>query len=430
MPELGDTIAHFRLDAKLGTGGFATVYRARDLRLARDVALKLLHPQFAADEAFLARFDAEARVAAGIRHPNLVTLHDIGATDAGVPFLVMELLEGETLRLLLRRQDAFSLADVATLMAQLAAALDALHARQIVHRDLKPENVIVDGVGHATLMDFGIARSLDAASLTVVGQTVGTPIYMAPEQITGGAIGPGVDRYALGILAYELLSGRPPFTGTPTAVMRAHEAEPPPPLRSLNQRVPAAVATAVERMLAKRPEDRFSSAGEFATILGATIEDETGRLTIRLPSRQETPLAVAVNVALQEAAAVGQPTGTLTLLFTDIEGSTRLLHSLGDRYPSVLAQHRDLLRSTFRTHRGHEVDTQGDAFFAVFARASEAVAAAVAGQRALAAQRWPDETTLRVRMGLHTGEPQPTAEGYAGLDLHRGARIASAAHGG
>ncbi|MGI8550519.1 MAG: protein kinase domain-containing protein [Dehalococcoidia bacterium] len=140
MPVIGDTIAHFRLKAKLGIGGFATVYRARDLRLGRDVALKLLHPHFAADEAFLARFDAEARLAAGIRHPHLVTLYEIGATDTGVPFLIRELLEGETLRLLLRRQDALSLREVATVITQLAAALDAA---PISHASSHPCNIIM-----------------------------------------------------------------------------------------------------------------------------------------------------------------------------------------------------------------------------------------------------------------------------------------------
>src|SRR5262245_62148056 len=124
------------------------------------------------------------------------------------------------------------------------------------------------------------------------------------------------------------------------------------------------------------------------------------------------------------------PTGTLTLLFTDIEGSTQLLHALGDRYPQVLEEHRELLRAAFAWYGGVEVDTQGDAFFVVFPQATRAVAAAVAAQRSLAEHAWPAGLPVRVRMGLHTGEPQRTAEGYAGLDLHRAARIAHAANGG
>ena len=430
MPGVGDTISHFRLEERLGSGGFVTVYRAVDLRLGRHVALKLLHPPFAADHAFLARFDAEARAAASIRHPHIVTVHEIGRTSEGVPYMVMEFLEGATLRRLLRGPGALPLADLLSIVDQLALALDYLHTRRIVHRDLKPENVIVDGSGRATLMDFGIARSLDFASLTLAGQIIGTPAYMAPEQVRCEELGTGVDLYALGILCYEALAGKPPFQGSAAAVLRAQESERPPPLRALARSIPPSLAAAVEKMLAKRPSERYPSASAFAEALHRAVQTPDPGTTLPMRQTGASSLADAVGFAMRDASAAGLPAGTVTLLFTDIEGSTNLLQHLGDRYPGVLATHRALLRTAFAAHGGHEVDTQGDAFLVAFGRGTQAVTAAVAAQHALAAYPWPEGGSVRVRMGLHTGEPARTAEGYAGLDVHRGARIAAAGHGG
>jgi serine/threonine-protein kinase len=260
-------IGRFRLLEVIGTGGFATVYRAEDTQLGRHVALKLLHAHLTQDNDFLLRFDEEARAAASLRHPNIVRVFDAAVTQDGRPYLVMELLDGMLLSQQIAERAPLPLIETAALVTQLASALDYLHQNGLIHRDLKPSNVMVDNSGVATLMDFGIVRSLfEQSRHTLPGHLVGTPTYSAPEQVTGGPLGPAVDMYALGILTYELCAGRPPFEGNTQRVLYAHAYEPPAPLENL----PEAASDAIKRALEKDPEKRFPTAREFARALMPT----------------------------------------------------------------------------------------------------------------------------------------------------------------
>jgi serine/threonine protein kinase len=249
----------YRLLERIDEGGAGEVWRARDEKLDRDVAVKLLGPR--ADEAFRARFADEARRAAAVVHPNVVTVFDEGR-DGRDAFMVMELVPGKTLRDLIADRGPLPPHEVARLVTQVAAALDAAHAAGVIHCDLKPANVIVDPSGIAKLTDFGIAR---AARDSGEQELLGTARYVAPERVEGGPVTSRTDVYGLGLVAYELLAGQPAFEGdSDTELVRKRLLGPPPTLRHRRLGVNARVDAVISRALAVDPERRFASAGAFA----------------------------------------------------------------------------------------------------------------------------------------------------------------------
>jgi serine/threonine-protein kinase len=296
--EPGSTFGPYRIVAPLGRGGMATVYRAHDPALDRDVALKVLPAEFLHDPTFAERFRQEARVAARLEHPHVVPIHGFGI-DEGRPWMALRLLGGGSLADRLR-QGPLAPAEAARVLSEIASALDAAHARGIVHRDLKPANILLDESGRAYLADFGIARVLEgSAVVTATGMVQGTPAYMAPEQAMGTKAEPPADVYALGVVAFECLTGRVPYTGTtPVAVLMKHVSEPVP--EPLPGEVPQAVKPVLRRCLAKDPSERWPSARAFTEALSR----ETERLSA-VPTLQEAETLDAPVGALPTPAPSG-----------------------------------------------------------------------------------------------------------------------------
>jgi len=314
----GTHLGPYEVAAQIGSGGMGEVYRARDTRLGRDVAIKVLPPEFAADPDRLRRFEQEARAIAALDHPNILAIHDIGSHE-GAPYIVTELLEGESLRdkLTGSRLPPRKVLGVAI---QVASGLAAAHEKGIVHRDLKPENLFVTSDGHVKILDFGLAKlrpgggvSSGVPAPTVVGGTepgfvMGTAAYMSPEQVRGQAVDHRSDIFSLGCVLYEMATGRLAFDRATSAdTMAAILTQEPPEPSSLAVAVPPALSRVVTHCLEKRPEDRFSSANDLAFDLQAVLADTggaraaPGRATVN--RRRVVPAAVAGLALL--AAVVG-----------------------------------------------------------------------------------------------------------------------------
>jgi eukaryotic-like serine/threonine-protein kinase len=259
----------YRLVSRIASGGMGTVWRAVDVVLDRPVAVKTLSEALGEDAKFVERFRREARAAAGLSHPNVASVYDYGE-DGSTPFIVMELLDGETLAGRMARSGRIPPAEAAGIAARVAAALQAAHDAGVVHRDVKPGNVMLTRSGGVKVMDFGIAATAWAAPLTATGTTMGTASYLSPEQASGERATPASDVYSLGCVLYEMLTGQAPFPGeTPVAVATAHVQSRVVPVRQLAPQVPPSLAAACERALEKDPASRPPSAGAFASMLAA-----------------------------------------------------------------------------------------------------------------------------------------------------------------
>ena len=316
----GSRIGPYQIVGRLGAGGMGEVYRARDPRLDRSVAVKVLTSSRGSTPEELERFEREARAIARVSHPNICTVYDVGQ-DEGVPFLVMELLEGETLAERVLRGPVPIDAALA-IATQIAEALDELHSKGVVHRDLKPSNVMLTA-GGVKLLDFGLAKLRDgeyedkaekatkSLHLTGQGTVLGTLPYMAPEQVEGRPADARTDTFALGVVLYEMITGRAPFQGTSqaslTAAILTHE---PPPISSRIPTTPASLDRVVKKCLSKDPDERWQSANDLASALRWSADDSTARHPATGPTvsrgrrRTVTALAAVAVAAALIAAAV------------------------------------------------------------------------------------------------------------------------------
>jgi eukaryotic-like serine/threonine-protein kinase len=284
-PLIGHTLDDkYRIEARLGIGGMGTVYRARHLLIDRAVAIKVLSQRFVEDEAAQMRFRREAKAAGRLQHQNAVAVTDFGQTADGYVYIVMELLEGRTLRDVLAKEAPLDTARAVALMLQTSAAVAAAHEAGIIHRDLKPANIFIvhnsEVPAVVKVLDFGIAKLAtetleedEAHTLTQVGAMIGTPRYMAPEQCDGAELTPAADVYGLGVILYEMLTGMVPFSGsTPLAIAMKHTSEAPRPPREFVASIPESLEAVVLHALEKAPENRPADAAEFRRELLATAE--------------------------------------------------------------------------------------------------------------------------------------------------------------
>jgi len=257
----------YQLLAIMGEGGMATVYQAQDLMLGRTVAVKVLHQRRADDEAFLARFYREAQAAANLDHPNIVSVYDIGQ-DGNRHYIVMEYVEGRNLKELILESAPFPIERALTIAIQVCTAVGAAHKASLIHCDVKPQNVLVAPDGRLKVTDFGIARALTSAPVVEGGDVWGTPDYLSPEQAAGKRLGPPSDVYSIGVVMYEMLTGRLPFEAeSGIALAFKHLREEPAPINELNPHVPPGLARIVHKVLAKEPSARYRTASHLAQIL-------------------------------------------------------------------------------------------------------------------------------------------------------------------
>jgi len=314
----GKTLGKYRLIEQLGRGGFASVYKAYQPRLDRYVAVKVLHPHLIEGEDFLARFEREAKSVAGLRHPNIIIVHDFDVDD-NTYFMVMEFIDGQSLKErmeeLTKKEEFMPLGEVQRIIDNVSSALDYAHERDMLHRDIKPSNVILNEAGVSFLADFGIARILSNTQFTATGALIGTPTYMSPEQGQGLSVSPASDVYSLGVLLYELLVGRVPFDAdTPLAIIFKHISDSLPSVRAFRPNLPEALERVTYKALAKDAEDRYQKPSELAEALRDALADvqhhvETVAETLEPPEappatitveKKEPVSAVVATIAVEQ----------------------------------------------------------------------------------------------------------------------------------
>ncbi|MFD0330937.1 protein kinase [Streptacidiphilus monticola] len=294
---LGRTLdGRYRVEQRVASGGMATVYRGLDLRLDRVVALKVMHPQFAADPEFVERFIREAKAVARLSHPNVVNVFDQGEDRTAEPpavFLAMEYVPGWTLRDLLRERGALSVRTTLDILEPVLAALGAAHRAGLVHRDVKPENVLLTEDGRVKVADFGLVRAVDAHTAATTQQVLGTVSYLAPEQIERGAADPRTDVYAAGVVLYEMLTGAKPYTGeSPAQVIYRHLSEDVPPPSRLVPGVPHQLDAITQAATSRDPRHRPQDAVDLLAVLQQARRELTPAQLDAVPQRTGVPAAV------------------------------------------------------------------------------------------------------------------------------------------
>lgn len=412
----------------LGRGGMGVVYRATDTQSGETVAVKTLNAEVLSHEPnILERFRREGESLRQLNHPNIVKF--ITAVESyGQHYLIMEYVDGGSLQDLLAKHGFLSSQRTVEISLDLADALTRAHHLGIIYRDLKPANVLLAQDGTPRLTDFGIAQLADGSRLTQTGVLVGTVNYLSPEALSGEVLDFRTDIWAFGVLLFEMLTGKLPFTGDNlTARITATLTQPLPDLAQYNPNIPKPLADLIYRMLEKDRQNRIPSMRQVGAELESILMSSQG-LPTSFESRFKTPVPSSQNTKRE------LPTGTVTFLFTDIEGSTKLAQQYPDSMPAMIARHNEILTQVFESHHGYVFQIIGDSFAVAFHNVKDALNAAIQAQRNLHDENW-NPAPIKVRMGIHTGaallqidSKDTPYSGYATLALTQ--RILSAGHGG
>jgi len=411
-PRIGQVIAGYRIEERVGRGGMGVVYRAEHLNLRRRAAIKIIAPDLAESEGFRERFTREARIAAVLQHPNIVTVYDAGEVD-GILYLAMQYIEGQDLAGVLRKDGRLRPYRAIDVIRQVASALDAAHAQGLIHRDVKPANVLIEG-RTAFLTDFGLTKRTDGThtELTRAGDVVGTIHYVAPEQIEGGQVSARSDVYSLGCLLYHCLTGQVPYSrDTDVAVIYAHLSEPPPKLTALRPELAAGLDGVIAKALDKSPDRRFPTCSDLVNAARGVI-DAAGPLDTSAPrSARESSLLRGTDTNNREvgeaiegmrdaAAAARRP----RVLLGGVDSNTRAVArmALGDRVDVIEAGQSGTLVERVREERP-------DLVILDYAGAGLAAGSAVGSLRDDALTR--DAKVLLLVDYTHSGDREVTAAG-------------------
>jgi serine/threonine-protein kinase len=345
-PRIGQVIAGYRIEERVGRGGMGVVYRAEHLNLRRRAAIKIIAPDLAESEGFRERFTREARIAAALQHPNIVTVYDAGEVD-GILYLAMQYIEGQDLAAVLRKDGRLRPYRAIDVIRQVASALDAAHREGLIHRDVKPANVLIEG-RTAFLTDFGLTKRTDGThtELTRAGDVVGTIHYVAPEQIEGGQVSTRSDVYSLGCLLYHCLTGQVPYSReTDVAVIYAHLSEPPPKLTAVRPELAAGLDGVIAKALDKSPDRRFPTCSDLVNAARGVI-DAAGPLDTSAPrgpressvlgGESNREVGDAIDGMRNAAAAARRP----RVLLGGVDANTRAVArmALGDRVDVIEAE--------------------------------------------------------------------------------------------
>lgn len=367
MPE---TVVHGRYNVirALGGGGMARVYLAHDEVLGRDVALKVLRDQYAEDEEFAERFKREARSAASLSHPNIVSVYDRGVAEDGTSYIAMEHIPGGSLKERISRDGPLDPDDAAGVALQITGALEAAHEHGVIHRDIKPHNVLLTSTGAVKVADFGIARAAAATSISHTSLVLGTAGYMSPEQALGEPVDARSDLYSLGVVLYEMLTGELPYSAdNPVAVSMKHVNEPLRPPKELNPEIPDGMNAVVTKLLSKQPGDRYESASELAgdlrrvrdglpPLLAGAVNAGTGPTQAIHRTKRMPPVAAPLPGRARRARVPWVP-AVILLLLALLAGLVWAVSQSGVEVPSVVGKPQEQAQQELET-AGFRVEAQ------------------------------------------------------------------------
>ena len=421
---IGRTLHHFEIQDELGRGGMAVVYRAHQTNLQRSVAIKVLPPEMTFDQSYIARFQQEARAAAGLEHSHIVPIYEVGEAE-GFHYIVMKYIEGETLKEVIDRHAPMSVERVYELLEPIARALDYAHSRGVVHRDIKPSNVMINQDGWVFLTDFGLARgnTEGAAGLTQAGTIMGTPEYMSPEQAQGLTVGAPSDIYSLAIMAYQMLSKHTPFKGdNPQSILFARVMHAPTPISDYLPGVPVAVEDVLMRALARDPAKRFDSAKVFLTALreaGKQVST-SGQATIAVPAPHSVHL-LSRTIHRQDSSrairrrAMGSRAANRATRHKDSSRAIRR-RAMGSRAANRATRHKDSSRAIRRQVIGSRAASRATRH----KDSSRAIRRQVIGSRAASrATRHKDSSQAIRRRAMGSRAANRAIRRQATCDLHR-----------